>query len=413
MATPTFRKLFSALLLCAASLALPAVARAQCTQTLSVGANLATAVSSAANGSTICLNDGNYGTVNLFNITRTGFVTLRSVNGTAARMSPQVGNSRFIRLENLTISGSLVNSCSQSIEFVGTPFVANTSGLLFDASSCPSTTHNYVVDGATFDRVGQALYEGRLNCRDCNGVTIKNSTFSGVGTSASDGIQTQGNARNLTIGPNNRFSGILEAQCGTTHCDAIQLQGGGTTLITSNVFENGDTFIMSPDGCSNVTAEHNVFNGTGVSYPDKVQFGSCSNLIFRHNTVTNVRVSMDSKTGEPATSNALAENNVMRGSTTSFKTANGNGCTGCTFRYNLFDDSGDATGSNNVIGTPLFIGGTLPTTWAGWLLIVGSPGDNAGNDGRDMGTNYLDAGGPPPPPPPTAPAAPTGVRIVP
>jgi hypothetical protein len=352
MTTPSLRRLFFAPSLLLGLLALPESAAAQCTQTLSVGANLSSAVSSAANGSTICLNDGNYGGVNFFNITRTEFVTLRSVNGTGARLQPSVGNSRFIRFTNVTVGSAIVNSCSQSIEFIGTPFVANASGLLFDASACPSTTHNYVVDGATFDRVGQSLYEGRLNCRDCNGAVIRNSTFSGVGSSASDGIQTQGNTRNLTIGPNNRFTGILESLCGSTNCDAVQFQGGGTTVVTSNIFENGDTFIMSPDGCSNVTVEHNVFNGAGASYPDKVQFGSCSNLTFRHNTVTNVRVSMDSKTGEPATSNARAENNVMRGSTTNFKTENGNGCSGCSFSYNLFDDAADARGTNNVIGAP-------------------------------------------------------------
>jgi hypothetical protein len=165
-------------------------------------------------------------------------------------MAPQIGNSRYIRFSSMTLQDVLVNSCSLNIEFLNTPWVVNSSGLMFDASACPNSTHNYLVDGATFDRVGMALYEGRLNCRDCNGVTIKNSIFTGIGSEASDGIQTQGNTRNITIGPNNQFSGILESLCGATHCDALQLQGGGTTLITQNYFKNGDTFIMSPDGCS-------------------------------------------------------------------------------------------------------------------------------------------------------------------
>jgi hypothetical protein len=365
---------------------------AACTQTLSVGANIASAVSSAANGSTICLNNGNYGTVNLFDIARSGFVTLQSVTGTGAQMSPQVGNSKFIRFQSMTLTDVGVNSCSLNIEFINTPFAPNAGGLLLDASACPSTTHNYLIDGATFNQVGQALFEGRLNCRDCNGVTIKNSVFSGVSASnASDGIQTQGNSRNLTIGPGNRFSGIQEALCGATHCDAIQFQGGGTTLVTGNLFENGDTFIMSPDGCSGVTVSNNVFNGANNGYDFNLQFGSCDNLTFRHNTLVDSSLAVDSKTGSPASANAQVQNNILIGNT-GVKTSGGSGCSNCTFAFNLYDSAGDAVGSSNVIATPSFLGGSLPSTWAGWQLGSSSAGKNAGNDGQDMGTLFYGSG---------------------
>ena len=60
-----------------------------CTQTLSVGANVASAVSSASNGSTICLNSGNYGTVNFSNIARSDYVTVRSTSGVGATIGPR------------------------------------------------------------------------------------------------------------------------------------------------------------------------------------------------------------------------------------------------------------------------------------------------------------------------------------
>lgn len=343
---------------------------ANCPAALSVGVNLASAVASAANGSTICLNAGNYGSVNFFNIPRTGFVTIRSASGVSARLSPQVGNSRFLRFQNVTLSSVLVNSCSLNIEFVGTPFAPNDSGLIFDASSCASSTHNYLVDGAIFDRVGMALYEGRLNCRDCNGVTIKNSTFSGIGSEPSDGIQTQGNTRNLTLS-GNRFSGILESLCGATHCDAIQLQGGGTTLLSGNLFENGDTFIMSPDGCNAVTATNNIFNGSTSTYDFKLQFGSCSNLTFTHNTLKQAGVAIDSKSGQPASSNALVRDNIFAGQSP-IKTSGGNGCSGCTV-------------TGNLTATPTYVGGVTPSTWPGWALAAGSPGKGAASDGKDQG----------------------------
>jgi hypothetical protein len=423
-------------------------ALAQCDQTLSPGANVASAVSNAATGTTICLSSGDYGSVDFSGISRSGFVTLRSASGVGARMSPKVSGSRFIRFQSMTIAGSTVNNCSLNIEFVKTPFAANGSGLLIDGSACPSSTHNHVVDGATFDEVGQALYEGRLNCRDCNGVTVKNSSFSGAsGRSPADGIQTQGNTRNFTIGPGNRFRGIKQAACGSTHCDSIQFQGGGSTLVTGNLFEDADVFIMSPDGCSNVTVENNVFNGAGMEYQYKLQFGSCSKLTFRHNTLRDAGVAIDSKNGERASSDALVENNILLGFS-NFKTSNGAGCSNCTFRSNLFDSSGDARGTY-VTGTPTFVGGSLPTAWAGWQIASGSVGDNAGSDGKDMGTLYYGSGTPapteppptpdptpdpaptptpePPPPPaptptpepppaptptPTAPAPPTGLRVI-
>ena len=47
---------------------------AACDQTLSVGANVASAVANAASGTTICLNNGNYGKVDFFNISRSNLL---------------------------------------------------------------------------------------------------------------------------------------------------------------------------------------------------------------------------------------------------------------------------------------------------------------------------------------------------
>ena len=56
-------------------------ATAVCTQTISTGANVASIAGSAAPGSVICLNNGNYGSVNFNNITKTSDVTLQSASG--------------------------------------------------------------------------------------------------------------------------------------------------------------------------------------------------------------------------------------------------------------------------------------------------------------------------------------------
>ncbi len=358
------------------------------------GMSLSTAISSAANGSTICLNSGNYGTVNLFDMQRTGYVTVQSASGTqTATLSPQPGNSRFMRFQNLTVPGSVVNSCSRDIEFINNNFGSNQ--LLIRTDGCSPTTGPFLVEGNTFgpyDASGSGI-EGRLELLNISNVTVRNNIFSNGG--CSDGIQIVGTS-NITIGPNNTFLDLRQGSCGP-HVDSFQIvpSNGSNIILKQNFFKNGDTFIMAPDGSSGVLVEHNVFDGTGVANIDKIQFGSAASPIFRHNTVRNVQVSFDSKPGKSASSNVLAENNVMHGGTTRFKTSNGSGCSTCTFRFSLYDDTGDQAADRgcsgcswligNVIGTPSYVGGASPTTYAGFALNAGSPGKNAGNNGRDMG----------------------------
>jgi hypothetical protein len=363
----------------AASLLVTTAAQAACTTTLSTGSNVATAVSSAVNGSTICLNAGNYGTVNLFNIQRSGFVTIQSVSGKTAVIAPQVGNSSYIRMSSLSIAGALQNSCSRNIEWVGNTV---TEAITLTNSGCSGSLAT-VFDGNTFGSMGATTYEGRLSLIYGSGITVKNNTFGPAG--ASDGIFMGGNVSNVDIGPNNKFTGIQEALCGTVHCDAIQGYGAGSGIsIHGNLFEAGDTFIMMPDGSSGVSVTNNVFNGNAVSYIDKIQFGSASSPVFQHNTLLNVRASFDSKSGSAATSNALVENNVVANGS-SFKMSGGSGCSSCTFRSNMFNSSSLSNGSSVLIGTPIFSGGSAPTTLAGFALASNSPGRLAASDGTDLG----------------------------
>jgi hypothetical protein len=377
------------LLFAALSLGASYSAHAACTQTLSPGANVAAAVSSAAAGSTICLNSGSYGTVNLFDIKRTGLVTVQSTSGKGAALSPQVGNSTYIRLSNLTITGGLQNSCSRNIEWIGNTV---TGTITLTNSGCTGSLAT-VFDGNSFGAINAGGgYEGRLSLIYGSGITVKNNTFGPGG--ASDGIFMGGSVSDVMIGPGNVFTGILESLCGSVHCDAVQGYGAGTGIVMDgNLFEKGDTFIMMPDGSSGIVVRNNVFNGAGVTYPDKIQFGSASRPVFQHNTVINVRASFDSKTGESATSGALAENNIMTGGS-EFKTANGSGCSGCTFRSNL-------------VGTPTFVGGTAPANWAGFALAPSSIGKGTASDALDMGADIAGVSVPSP----TVLAAPTNLVV--
>ena len=199
------------------------------------------------------------------------------------------------------------------------------------------------------------------------------------------------------LDPEMYFSGLLQGSC-SAHVDAIQEYGSRQTVIDGNYFNNGDTFIMCPDGTSGDIVRNNVFDGSTTSYIDKIQFGSASSPVFEHNTIRNVRISFDSKTGSSASRDLIARNNILIGSST-WKTSNGSGCTNCNISNNLYDDSSSAIGTGNIIGNPTFVGGSIPSTYAGWELISGSLGYQEAIDGNDMGAILYVSSTPSPSPP--------------
>lgn len=385
---------FKTLTLSVILLGLSQVSFAACDQTLSPGANVASAVSNAANGTTICLNNGNYASVDLFNIARSGYVTVRSTSGKGASIAPQVGKTNYVRFESLTISTDILqNSCSTHVQWANNDFSGK--GLTLTNSGCGNL--DTLIDSNSFTKfnVGGG-YEGRLSLVYGSGITVTNNFFGNGG--ASDGIQLIGNVSNVNISKNT-FSGILESLCGSVHCDAIQLYGAGTGIVLdSNYFANGDTFIMAPDGTDNLTIKNNVFNGVGVSYPYKIQLGSANNARFEHNTLINTSAAFDSKTGSPASKNVIAQNNIFA-SGSGYKTSGGNGCSICTI-------------TSNLTGTPTYVGGINPTTFAGHQLTSSSLGYKAAADGKDMGVVFtVGTTTTPPPVVPTPPAAPTNLRL--
>lgn len=374
-----FKKLsFCSILLLGAS----QVSFAACDQTLSPGANLASAISSAAAGSTICLNNGNYGSVNLSGINKSNYVTVQSVSGRGATISPQIGNSKFLQFNNLTVSGSTINSCSSSIKLTNSTF---TGGLLITmrGSTCTYPL-NITVDGNIFSNLQGALYEGRISVADDDGhqpsmgVIISNNEIRDG--CQSDGIFLAGGASGVQIGPGNVFSNIV--QSGSIHCDNIQFYGSGwNNSIVKNLFKTGSSFLMLVDSADNAIISDNIFDGTGDAAGYKLQIAQTTNTTIQHNTLKNAGMSIN------LNSTATIRNNVLVNSTYN-PNAQGSisGCSSCAASYNLSTNA--MIGTNSIQGTPTFIGGASPPTWAGWKLSSGSLGYLNGSDGNDRGVNY-------------------------
>ena len=398
-------------LVCGASQA----AVAACDQTLSPGANLASAVSSAPNGSTICLNSGDYGTVNFTNISRTGLVTLQSAAGTGASMSPKVSNSDFIRLQGMTLRNMVISACSTNIQVAGNTWAQNTSGIVVmdHGYNCSTANKQILIDGNTFVNTRPAWGEGKVGLVSVNGVTLTNNLFQGQSIgNGGDGIQTGGDLANINIGPGNIFRDIRQGPCdnspGVPHCDAIQFVGNcPTCTINGNWFDNVEVVLQHHDANVPVVFTNNLVTNAVQMWVYSTP-GSANNSRIEHNTLYNLGLAIWGTTGSGVsdTTGLVGRNNILIGSTARPSTCSAGSC---TFTHNLCQSASQCGfTSSSVVGTPIFAGGTPSsiTTWAGWQLSAGSLGYKAGSDGKDVGTNYYG-----PNAVPTTLAPPTNLRV--
>jgi hypothetical protein len=359
-------------------------AHAACDQTLNPGSNVVAAVSSAAAGTTVCLNSGNYGAQAFTNIVKSADVVIQSSSGSGATLSIDSWASQHLKFQNLTISGATVRDASTYVSFVGITFTGQA------VVSVTGTTNVHILfDTSTFDGITVCTdcYEGRLQIVSGTGVTVTNSHFGGAGES--DGIQI--GATGAIIGPGNVFEGLVQANY-TRHIDSIQGYGQSNTTITGNYFTNDTIYIGFYDGGLNETITNNVF-GPSPTNEQKLQLGSVQGLTFTHNTVKGTFVvAQGAKSGSPRNSNATYMNNIFDG-TSIADTGDQPGCaTNCVYQSNLFTSSANARGTGNLIGKPTYTGGASPTTWAGLALTSTSLGYQAATDAHDMGIGYYGPG---------------------
>jgi hypothetical protein len=350
------------------------VSWAACDQTLSPGANLASAISGAAAGTTICLNNGSYGNVTLSNISKTSAVTLQSATGVGATIGITLSSSNQLTLKNLTLSGlTWSGNVNTNIKVLNNTF----KGQMYIYGNGNGTPQNNVIDSNTFDGINAcaSCYEGRLQIYGGGNLVVSNNHFGGGGDS--DGIQMGGYGS--VIGPGNVFENIV--YMGSRHIDAIQLYGEvDHQTITSNYFKGNTDHMMAPDGGNAVKITDNVFVGGGATDYFAVITGSQSNITISHNTAIGAAFTVDAKSGSPASSNALIQDNIVLNG--EFKVV----CTSCNYNHNLFNTGSKPLGTNNITGTPTFTGGSSPTTLVGYQLTSGSLGYHAATDGKDMGT---------------------------
>jgi hypothetical protein len=375
------------------------VASAACDQTLSPGADIGAAISSAAGGAEICLNDGSYGGVKLSGVNKSSMVTVRSLNG-AAKVNVgllSLDNVAYVHLKAVTFTGGVLRGHHLQItESTGAAYLLNgVSQVLKVYGTVPNAA--ILIDRVKYINIpnpctNNACVEGRISILgggNPSGITISNSHFAGGN---SDGIQVGGNAGAVQI-VGNEFTNIMAAS--GTHTDSIQLYGQGPgTVIKGNYFHDTENGIMAGDGGNDEKIIGNVFDLKG--YPYGIVMNNWKNALIRHNTFkygTSCSWNSCGTLWVRGCVNLVIEDNVIG----ELKVDSGS----FTEDYNLITVGGTAHG-HTIVGSPVYVGGANPTTLAGFQLTPASPGYKAASDGTDMGAPVPSGQSSSPPSPPTS-----------
>jgi hypothetical protein len=352
-----------------------------CTQTLSAGADVAAVVSSAAAGATICLGAGNYtfsATISKSSMTKVAAAP--GLNNTQVTITSglDLGTSNNLWFDNITAGPSQTDWGTGS----GSPTNIKATNIRFTGPVCINAhlnNSNVLVDNSTFIGLGESCQEGRLSIKGSssgdNGITISNNEFSGGN---SDAIQLVSNARGTVIGPGNYFHDITSC---SVHCDAIQPYGAINTTITGNYFGGNLDGIIADFDCNGSPLHliNNVFNqGTGSAQSAVAISGTNGDTLIHNTFSASTEVQIYGGNLGCSNTSVTMRDNVMRG-----------GCSitgsGHTISNNLVSGGGACVGANGISGSPIFVGGANPATWAGFMLTAASLGHLAASDGLDTG----------------------------
>lgn len=376
-----------------------------CTTTVSATAAAAdAAVDAASAGAVVCINSGTIATQwDIQGKNAGGRVIIMPAPGQTVTISSlRVIQSRNLLFRNMRIDDVVIDdfegTSSRSITFQNIDFKTGGANLVFDAAG--NTNMDVLIydsdiggyDSTGFEGTIYATVNGSAQLGPSN-LRIEQSDFDGLNHCA-DGIQITGDHTGVIIGPGNRFHDWLQASCGP-HVDAIQIVSSSSSVeINGNYWTNNTIHLGFYDGGTDVTVCNGIFDGQNSAGVQVFQIGHIDGMNFCHNTLHDiVNTSIGTKTGQSQNINWLVENNALENGDLS-SAGDDPGCDApCTVRYNVVsaDSSLNLIGStttNTVNGTPVFVGGADPATWAGYALSTGSPGENAGNDGKDMGVLY-------------------------
>jgi hypothetical protein len=387
-----------------------------CDRNAANGTQLATQYAAATAGQTVCLTAStDYGTLTT-NATKTGAnVTITAADNVDATLAVYFNPATNTTIDGTASGGTITmdgaDCCNESYVLAGS------KSLEFKHLTFTAPLHlekdnagTILVDHGTFWNIAFVnTSPARLTIWGTGqGVTVQNSLFGGPNGDA-DGIRTDGGD---VVIQDNEFTQFRDLGDPFNHNDPIQQccsdPSPSGNIIRRNYFhDNGSptgtpdnkgisSYIMQADGGSNSVVEDNVFAGGSHAWVGgNLTWNSDTGSNIRHNTFEYSAtgcgvsdstpawnsgcggISLDRKLTDDAGSGTVIRDNII----TEVGTANGSAFTA---DHNM-SPLAAITGATNFTGTPVYVGGTHPTTYEGYCLAPGSPGKGAASDGLDVG----------------------------
>lgn len=363
-----------------------------CTTTLSGGGSINAAVSSAASGVTICLNNGTWSYTG--NSSKSSMVTIRPAAG---QTNVAFSNLDVTSSQNLTFTGGSIGMAADGASGGSSGVGSSPRHIVFDHITftdgvCLNVPDNanidWTVSNSTFANISNAGCgnEGRLQINGRNtthnvdqGIVISHNTFGPGG--CTDGVQTTAGPQGITI-QYNEFTGIKQGSCAPAHVDPIQpFATNGHIAVTGNYFHGNSTGLMDGD-CSadNSTYTDNVWISDG-EYPQQLLITS-NNLTVDHNTIVNgqIRIGTGGNCSPGAVVMSMTNNITADGIDTS--------CPGCSVSLTNVTRTNNVSvigGTATCSGTIVYTGGSAPSLWTGFTLDVTSGCRTASTTGGLIG----------------------------
>jgi hypothetical protein len=406
------------LLMSIASALFPFGAAAQtCTQTFNPsdvgsnpypGSNVNSAVQEGTTSTVICFSSGKYGEIDIYGAYPTGTGQLRmmpAAGATVTGISFNLNGVSSVIITGFQSPSSLNGGVVIQVDGHGSNTNVTVSHNDMPSSGVMVTNNavanaNILIDSNTFIGYASSGETDRINIisdNSCpNGITVSNNIISG---GQSDGMNTSGNSCGTKF-LNNDISNIFESNCGSIHCDGFQDNGGGiNTVLSGNYWHNVSNCWQITDGTTNLTMTNNVCQTASSNSSHAGQL-SPQTMTFSHNTIVspgeNINIGNDSS-GNSA-SNLTITNSVFDGGTI---VVNPGQSVGGTFiqDHNLCPSG--CAGSHSLNGNPTFVGGSSPSSYAGYVLSATSIGRGGASDLTNMGINIGNV----------QPASPTGLTV--
>jgi hypothetical protein len=351
--------------------------------------NFAAQVAAASPGQVVCLASGDYGSWPGTSKSAPG-ITVTAAPGATVNFSGGLQISNLANAQNFTLDGSAGGG---TMTLAGGEVQGNTTTARNITLQNLALTAPLSIDGATnANIVLNAITAFNINDTDpvnctgssyrlggsASGVTLENSI---IGGGDLDGSQISGT---WTI-KDNVYADLYEPNSDCQHTDSIQLDIGNTgrNVVTGNFFYGSPDGFVAYDGTSDNTFTDNACYGLWAGHPGCVTLYDDTGSVVNHNTGgSGYAFELSSKTN--CGSGTVSENNVGQniGSCESSLATNTD---------NLFPGASPP----NLNGSPTFVGGASPTTWAGFeLASCSAPTSCLGNDGVNVGIR-ASAGGPP------------------